>query len=254
MKGRLTVGSSVCLCSGYKISFNQVQKIRQGLGIQRRVHRTREEKAKYYAEIRDILDTLLQTGVPAQYGKEYFSTYLKQRGLNVARDTMHKIIKELDPEGVASRTPTFKKTRDKVGRYVVPGPNYVWSVDGHLKLDRFGFGIYAMVDGYSRYIVSWHVGVSVTTGVSVLKQFAEAVLRMGLRPVFIRSDRGTETMLMANAQFILSQSMHPDVSFKDIYRYGTSKANSRVESWWEKSNKGQLKQWRACILHSKLLD
>jgi hypothetical protein len=38
------------------------------------------------------------------------------------------------------------------GEYWVPGPNYVWSVDGHMKLELFGIEIYAGVDAYSRYI------------------------------------------------------------------------------------------------------
>jgi hypothetical protein len=34
--------------------------------------------------------------------------------------------------------------------YCVPGPNYIWSVDGHMKLELFGTEIYAGVDAYSR--------------------------------------------------------------------------------------------------------
>jgi len=38
------------------------------------------------------------------------------------------------------------------GVYWVPGPNYIWSADGHMKLGLFGIVIYAGFDAYSRYI------------------------------------------------------------------------------------------------------
>jgi hypothetical protein len=34
--------------------------------------------------------------------------------------------------------------------YVVPGSNYVWSMDGYLKLAPYGIEVYAAIDAYSR--------------------------------------------------------------------------------------------------------
>lgn len=51
-------------------------------------------------------------------------------------------------------------------------------------------------------------------------------------------------MLMANAHWQLSQSDDPNTQFKDVYRYGTSKSNSRIEGWWEELTSGQTKQWQ----------
>jgi hypothetical protein len=77
---------------------------------------------------------------------------------------MFKIMTELDPEGVEAWRTQFKDGRDRTGKYNVPGPNYVWSVDGHMKFQTYGIEIYAMVDGYSCYVTSIFVGLSATCG------------------------------------------------------------------------------------------
>jgi hypothetical protein len=50
------------------------------------------------------------------------------------------------------------KNRRK-GEYIVPGPNYIWSIDGHKKLSPFGFEIYTTIDAYSRCIIWIYVKV-----------------------------------------------------------------------------------------------
>ena len=35
------------------------------------------------------------------------------------------------------------------GEYTVPGPNLIWSVDGHDKLSEYGIEIYGGIDGYA---------------------------------------------------------------------------------------------------------
>jgi hypothetical protein len=171
--------------------------------------------------------------------------HLAIRGIPVARDRMFAIMKELDPEAIEARKPKFKAGRDRIGKYVVPGPDYVWSVDGHLKFRDYGIGIYACVDGYSRYITSVYVGLSVTCGVSILKQYLDAIAgNRNLRPKIIRADRGTETMIMANAQWQLEQADLPEAPFGSVFKYGTSKSNSRIEGWWFELTKGQTQQWQ----------
>jgi len=101
----------------------------------------------------------------------------------------------------------------------VPGPDYVWSVDGHLKFRDYKIGIYACIDGYSRYITSTHVGLSVTCTVSILKQYLDALSRNDdIRPTIIRADRGTETMLMANAPWQLEQADNAEALFSSAFR------------------------------------
>jgi len=118
----------------------------------------------------------------------------------------------------------------------------MWCVDGHLKFREYGIGIYAMIDAYSRYVVAVFVGTSVTTAVSVAKQMVNTLESTGIPPEFFRSDRGSEMMLLANAQLLFEQFENPDATIDSCYRYGTSKSNSRIESWWNQMSAGQTMQ------------
>jgi len=60
----------------------------------------------------------------------------------------------------------------------------------------------------------------------------------------MRSDRGTETHMMANAHCQLHQTINPDAVWSDHYWYGTSTANQRIESWWRHMSKGQTIAWK----------
>jgi len=100
--------------------------------------------------IRIMLEGLLGTGETTLYGRQYTYERLRQAGMPVVRDRMFAILKELDPIGVAGRR-LHLGTRPQ-GAYTVPGPNFVWSIDGHHKLSMFGIEIYAGIDAFSRYV------------------------------------------------------------------------------------------------------
>ncbi|CAP93803.1 Pc16g11330 [Penicillium rubens Wisconsin 54-1255] len=116
--------------------------------------------------------------------------------------------------------------------YSIPRPNDVWYVDGYMKLEPFGIEIYAAIDGYSRYIVWIYAGVSARTGVSVLHQAIYEYKNRGFLLRKIRSDRGIETILLADGHFMLRQLGEPSVQPKDCYIYGRSVDNQRIEAWW----------------------
>jgi hypothetical protein len=132
------------------------------------------------------------------------------------------------------------------GEYVVPGPNYLWSVDGHCKLEHWGIEIYAAIDAYSRYVIWIYVGISSRTAVSVLKQYTDTLETNGVFPQVLRSDRGVETPLVAAAHHEFMRRHRPDASFDGCFRYGTSTANQRIESWWGQLTKSMLFRWRVC--------
>jgi hypothetical protein len=54
------------------------------------------------------------------------------------------------------------------GEYIVPGPDFIWSIDSYDKLAAWGIQIYAGVDAYSQNIVWVYIGVSNRTTNSVL--------------------------------------------------------------------------------------
>ena len=150
-------------------------------------------------------------------------------------------MKLLYPEGVERRKYDLQRHR---GQYIVPGPNFIWSVDGYQKLAPVGIEVYAGIDAYSRYVVWIYVGISSRTAVSVLRQYLEIVKLSKKQPRFLRSDRGTETMIAAGAHWKLVQCTDASLSFCKCYMYGTSTSNQRIESWWVQLSKTQLTIWR----------
>lgn len=70
--------------------------------------------------------------------------------LTVARDTVMRILKELDPEALALRKARKLQRRT----YVSPGPNPAWHVNGYDKLKPYGLPIHGCNDGFSRRIMA----------------------------------------------------------------------------------------------------
>ena len=109
-----------------------------------------------------------------------------------------------------------------------------------MKLELFGIEIYAGVDAYSHSITWIYVGVSARTAVSVLRGYLDTVESCGFLPLMLRSDRGSETPMMAEYHLFLWKTLNPEVMLREIYRYGTSVKNQHIESWWNMMTKGQM--------------
>lgn len=105
--------------------------------------------------MRTRLQLLLSSGQTTLYGRQYTYQHLRQLGIPVVRDWMFSILKDLDPAAVASRR--LHLSMKPRGAYFVPGPNFVWSVDGHHKLSMYGIEIYAGIDAFSRYAILYLV-------------------------------------------------------------------------------------------------
>lgn len=65
-------------------------------------------------------------------------------------------MKDLNPELVYQR---LTRVRQHRGRWRAPGPNYMWCMDAHLKLQFWGIEIYAAIDAYSRYVIWVYLGI-----------------------------------------------------------------------------------------------
>jgi hypothetical protein len=153
--------------------------------------------------------------------------------------------------------------RKRVKRWFA-GPNIVWSVDGHAKVEFVGIEIYGCIDCFSRKIIWLYVGVSSRTEVSVVRQYLDVVQATGFTPEIIRSDRGVETPMLADAHFALRIENDPlrdrersrrqpyrnhaadgegQLGLTGCYYYGTSTRNLFIEEWWGQLLKAQLKDW-----------
>jgi hypothetical protein len=132
----------------------------------------------------------------------------------------------VDPEGVQRR---FEKKQHKPWRYIVPGPDAIWSIDAHCKLVFFGVQIYAVIDAYSRKILWIYVGVSAHTAISVAKQYLDYLAEVKTMPDAIRSDRGTDTVLIADTHWQLCCAQEDRAerlrAFEKCCLFGKSTAN-----------------------------
>jgi hypothetical protein len=170
------------------------------------------------------------------------------------RNELFNIVKELDPVGLHNRTQRLDRRR---GDYIVPGPDFCWSVDGYCKLEVYGIQIYAGIDAYSRCVIWIYVGVSARTMVSVLKQLATTVRKRKLVPHLIRSDMGKETIMAADFQYqhackVRQTEENEDCAFNTTWIYGTSTLNQRIESWWQQISRARLHSWRVSLFSSSL--
>ena len=160
----------------------------------------------------------------------------------------------MDPDGVLFRT---QKPQPRVrGIYKSAGPNWMWAVDGHSKLSRWGIEIYGCIDTYSRRLMWLYVGHSAQTQLSVARQFALVVQQKGFFPKRIRADRGSETMMLADSQFnlyrhwLLQEGLVGTLSdlgnhaIRECFLFGPSTRNIRIEGYWGHLQKSQLSPWR----------
>jgi hypothetical protein len=92
---------------------------------------------------------------------------------------------ELAPEAVQRQLHDLQRHR---GAYIVPGPNFIWSINGYLKLAPYGIKIYVAINAYSRYIIWVYVGISARMTISVLQQFLDTLEVTQQQPCFVRSD------------------------------------------------------------------
>jgi hypothetical protein len=112
-----------------------------------------------------------------------------------------------------------------------------------MKLEPWGIEIYAAIDAYSRHIVWIYVGITARTQISTLYQYREALKTTYKRPWKIRSDRGTETTMLGDCHLALCKKNDSDIKFDDVYIYGTSTKNQRIEQWWQHLTASQTNPW-----------
>jgi hypothetical protein len=136
------------------------------------------------------------------FGRRWIITYLREQfGFRACQVDVSTAQRLIDPDGVTSRLPGLRKIR--LENYTTSGPNFLWYLDGHDKFSQYGIQIYAAVDAYSRKIIWFYVGNSNRTAISVVNQYFNAVQVTGIYPRFIRTNKGTETVLLADLHFSL---------------------------------------------------
>ncbi|KAI1818900.1 hypothetical protein F4861DRAFT_544577 [Xylaria intraflava] len=253
--------------SGFEVSRTGVTTARVGLEIYRHlpiplVHERQQQ-------LRDFFTTeKVAQGITQRLGRGNLYTHMRQRQYNLSRDAIFKVYREFHDDKIQERLKAAQRRR---GGWTTPGPNYIWSVDGHLKLAQYGFEIYAAIDAHSRFIPWFFVGFSGLTARSVFAQYMHIVGAYGFIPQLIRSDRGNETVMMATAHNILTQHTkarrfprqlpriedlangqvpqpEPErdgiIPWSECWSWGKSTHNQRIESWWNQLQENRTLFWR----------
>lgn len=130
---------------GFDVSARWIAHRRKQLGLRKRVEAALQPQAQELleADLRREYDE----GFITEYGRGYLYQKMRAKYHHVGRARLHVAAKKIYPQGFERRS---KQARHHRGKIITPGPNFCWSMDGHCKLERHGFQIYAAIDVYSR--------------------------------------------------------------------------------------------------------
>ncbi len=151
---------------------------------------------------------------------------LRLEVMQVPRDVVEQLLKELDPEGCAER----KAKRLKRRRFISPGPNHSWHVDGYDKLKPYGFPVHGAIDGWSRTIM-WLNLPEIPASF-----YLECVVEQMGCPEKVRTDNGIENGTIAIMQCLFRDDIN-------AHSYGKSTANQRIEGWWSYLHRNRSTWW-----------
>ena len=164
---------------------------------------------------------------------------LHQQGIIIGRDTVREMLLHLDSDGVRERA----RRRLARRRYINPGPNFVWHVDGYDKLKPYGFAIHGAIDGYSRRILWLEVGVSNNNPKVTVQYYLETVMQLQTVPCIVRADHGTENVHIRDVQVHLRDDFEDDFCGTNSFMQGRSCNNQRIEAWWGILRKQCVQFW-----------
>ncbi|XP_016842846.1 uncharacterized protein LOC107981423 [Nasonia vitripennis] len=159
--------------------------------------------------------------------------------LVVKRDTILDILRIVDPDGLAERL----RHRLRRRKYNVPGPNFIWHIDGYDKLKPFGFAIHGGIDGFSRKILWLEVASSNNNPDIISYYYLKTVQKFDLLPTLVRSDKGTENCIVESLQQALRYDHEDSLSGADSFIKGRSTSNQRIEAYWSQMRREGVNFW-----------
>ncbi|KAL6460937.1 hypothetical protein MHYP_G00309030 [Metynnis hypsauchen] len=215
-----------------------------GVNISLRCLKTKFKEAglyrrKEYSSTNAVRNAIrLELYGPGQlFGYRTMWQVLKQKyNLRVKRDDVMVLVRELNPRGCEMRA----RRRFVRRTYHSMGPNYIWHADGYDKLKPYSLALSGCVDGFSRKIL-WLVCGPTNNNPSVIAHnFLTCVRNLGVVPMRLRTDCGTENGIMGAIQCTLRRHHTDYYSGVSSHMYGSSTNNQRIESWWSTFRKGRF--------------
>ncbi|KAF3854256.1 hypothetical protein F7725_022311, partial [Dissostichus mawsoni] len=216
---------------GIIVSKSTLRRILRACGLNRRK----------YADLEVAIDYIVgQLGGPGQlHGYRWMYAKLLERGIRIRKEDVRILLSLLDPVNSQARL----KRRLSRRKYFSQGPNFIWHVDGYDKLKPYGICINGCIDGYSRRII-WLKAAFTNSDPKVIgSYFVEAIENVGGYPRLLRTDMGTENVLLRDIQQFLRRNDEDDRAGERSYITGVSTANQRIESWWGVMRKEGVQYW-----------
>ena len=105
------------------------------------------------------------------------------------RRKIQLILYQINPDGVERRRCGVLVRR----RVRFPGPDHIWSADGHDKLQKWGIRIYGFINAWSRCILGLFVHVTNHNPRHIILYYLEMIRKCGGFPQYLHTDRGTGT-------------------------------------------------------------
>lgn len=221
---------------GIRISLRQLKRILVDLNLKRR----NIPESPLEDILTAVLNELDEGGGACCLGYKSMWRRLKYiYKLNVKRYTVLEVLRVVDPEGIESRS--RRRLRRRV--YSVPGPNFLWHLDGYDKLKPFKFLIHGCIDGYSRKTI-WLRVASTNNNPSVIAyHYLSTVRKLGFIPRVIRSDCGTENVTVEVLQQALRFDDDDKLAGLKSFIKGKSTSNQRIERNWAQMRRSGVDYW-----------
>lgn len=215
-----------------RLSLRQLKRILKNLNLSRRKSNTTINSVVQFIA-RELRHSASCFGYRSMHQK------LSMNGFTVDHETVRLILKSLDPDGVELRA-NHRLTRRK---YVSSGPNHTWHVDGYDKIKPFGFAIHGAIDGYSRRIMWLLVGSTNNDPKVTASYFVNCLMEHKLVPRLMRTDRGSENIIIGGIQRYLRRDCDDDNAGYNSFKFGPSTRNQRIEAWWSILRKTRFSWW-----------
>ncbi|KAH9921377.1 hypothetical protein B0H21DRAFT_701632 [Amylocystis lapponica] len=155
-----------------------------------------------------------------------------EQGVHLTRECVSAVMHEHDREGFELREPTSKRIF-RCPKYPI-GIHERWSGDGHDKLNKIGFPIWAVVDDATgKWLGAWVVP-SNRLGHTVAYLFLCLVEKFAGIPLQFTTDCGSETTTLYGLQNALRSLFHEDIDNTELpaHVYLRSVHNISIERSW----------------------
>ena len=135
------IASNLAANEGFDISARQVKRARLKYRAVKKFLNPSERDAAWHETLQQ-LEALKARGGGILHGRRWAISHLRTHlGYRAFRDDIQQGMHLIDPIGVEQRLLHGRKRRTN---FVTSGPDYMWCLDGHDKLLRYGIQIYPL--------------------------------------------------------------------------------------------------------------